>query len=464
MFPSGPSGFTPDPRITDYPGTMIRDWIMLCPDVPDPSYRAYSIIRAHIWEKDVKREVHLTQAQIGEMISKSEERTRKILKPLLKVGLLAIAEKREWWEFNPKLSRNERRTMNIYAVMDFPSDDYEGPRSISDFKTRFSRHTKTDRSKTTGREAIDVSAGQTDRSKTTGGSSPQVSDVSAGQTDRSKTTSGEVKNDRPYKNSLQGEGEEGDARARATGEPSTGDKPVWGVTGGASFAAPTLASANLVRDIAAKALLPGEALSAEDHQRLAALVESSRPVVEARKGLSWDEYEAWLKQGWVRPDGRRTFRSLPGALAWRLQPEQIQGEAWAWACEQRGAQEASEAHGERDVPQPRGGAHTGTCGVHGVQTFEGTCAVCDWENAEEARRHAAQSAPDEPVDNSDIPDEHDNAEGQGEIDEMMRASLAEADRRAAAKRERALAGVKKMFEETRSEAAREEAARLSKRE
>src|SRR5699024_1413620 len=156
-------------------------------------------------------------------------------------------------------------------------------------------HTKTDRSKTTGREATDVSAGQTDRSKTTGGSSPQVSDVSAGQTDRSKTTSGEDKNDRPYKNYLQGEGEEGDARAWVNGERSIGDKPVWRVTGGSSVAASTLASASLVRDITATALLPGEALSAEDHQRLAALVESSRPVVEARKGLSWDEYEAWLK-------------------------------------------------------------------------------------------------------------------------------------------------------------------------
>lgn len=193
------------------------------------------------------------------------------------------------------------------------------------------------------------------------------------------------------------EGEEGDAHARATGDSSAGDEPSWGVAGGTGFAAPTLASANLVRDIAGQVLLPGEALTAADHQRLAMLVEAARPVVDAQPGLAWEEYEKWLRQGWVRPDGRRTFRTLPGALAWRLQPAQIQGEAWAWACEQRGAQEASEAQGERDVPKPRTHVHTGTCGRHKVAlSDESKCLRCEHEEAQEIRQHQHQGP--EPAD------------------------------------------------------------------
>jgi hypothetical protein len=428
VIPDGRSGFVPDPRITEYPGTMIRDWIMLCPDIPDAAYRAYSIIRAHIWEKDVKREVHLTQADIGEMINKSEERTRKILKPLLKVGLLAIAEKREWWEYNPKLKRRERRTMNIYAVMDFPPEGYDGPKSVKDFRDRFSPRHSTDRSETTGRPTIRVSAGQTDRSETTGRSSSQVSDVSAGQADRSKMTSPAVKNDRPYKNLLQGEGEEGDARARVTGDPSAGDEPEWGVQGGTDFVVPTLASAELVRTIASKALLPGERLTAEDHQRLATLVEAARPLVQAQPGLSWEEYEAWLRQGWVRSDGRRAFRSFSGALGWRLTAERVQGEAWAWACEQRGAQESSEARGERDVPKPRTTVHAGTCGRHKVTLADdGNCLLCTREEAEEARqreaeRAAAEAAAAENANDGDI--ELDGQEDEAELEELSAETLA----------------------------------------
>ncbi|MEU0493762.1 hypothetical protein ABZ249_31430 [Nocardiopsis sp. NPDC006139] len=200
---------------------------------------------------------------------------------------------------------------------------------------------------------------------------------------------------------FEGEGEEGDARARAGGDPSAADEPVWGVAGGADFVAPSLASANLVREIAGRALLPGEHLSAIDHQRLATLVEAARPLVDAQPGLSWDEYTAWLKQGWVRKDGRRTFTSLPGALGWRLMPDQIQGAAWAWACEQRGAQEASEARGEREAPQGGANVHAGVCGRHKVAlTDDGACLWCqqeeraEWERLE-AERAAAAAAQDE---------------------------------------------------------------------
>ena len=427
MFPEGPSGFTPDPRIAEYPGTMIRDWIMLCPEIPDSAYRAYSVIRAHIWEKDTDRTVTLTQAQIAAMIGKSEERTRKILKPLLAVGLLTVAEKREWWEHNPRLNRRERRTMNIYAVTDFPPADYDGPKSISDFKVRFARQSATDRSDTTGRGAGHVSAGQTDRSKTTGGSSSQVSDVSAGQTDRSKMTSREVKNDRPYKNLSKKEGEEGDARARAMGEPSPVDEPQWGVAGGAGFAAPSLASAELIREIAGRVLLPGEGLTAADHQRLAMLAEAARPLVDAQPGLSWEEYTAWLKQGWVRPDGRRTFKSLPGALGWRLLPEQIRGQAWAWACEQRGAQEPSGARGGREVPPGGVQVHAGVCGRHKVAlTDDGKCLRCESEEAAEwqrleAERAAAAAAAE--ADDQDVDSEPEIEELDPALLEQMYASL-----------------------------------------
>ncbi|MFI6579360.1 hypothetical protein ACIBFB_26555 [Nocardiopsis sp. NPDC050513] len=314
------------------------------------------------------------------------------------------------------------------------------------------------------------------------GTENQSLDMTSGNAANSQVATGDwkpgpgfqegYKREQPQVEQEKKEGEEGDARARVTGEPSAGDEPVWGVSGGADFVAPTLASANLIRQIAGKLLRPGEELSAEEHQRLATLVEKARPVVEAQPGLSWEEYEAWLKQDWVRPDGRRTFRTLPGALGWRLLPEQVRKVAWPWACEQRGAQEPSEARGERDVPQPRGGARTGTCGVHGVQTFEGTCAVCERENAEEAERYKQAAAPeaasdvdgpeheDAPAPPEDVEDPGD--ESEAEFAEQMRADLAEAERRAAQDRERELAGLKAMFERTRAGAAVEEKARLSK--
>ena len=392
MLSDGPNGFVPDPRITEYPGTMIRDWIMLCPDIPDSAYRAYSIIRAHIWEKDVRREVHLTQAQISEMLRKSEDRTRKILKPLLAVGLLAVAEKREWWEYNPRLNRRERRTMNIYAVTDFPSADYEGPRSISDFKARFAEQAKADRSKTTGRGAPNVSAGQADRSKTTDEPTSQVSDVSAGQADRSKTTSDEVENNRPYKNPYKKEGEEGVARAREADSPSPDDEPQWGVAGGRRSARPTLADADVITDLARQVLAEGEALSADEHQELAGQVRAVRPVVEAQPGLSWAEYEAWLSQGWLRADGRPAYKIFSRALSWRLRPEQVRDHAWVWACQRRGAQEESEARGTRAAPERRK-EHEQRCGRHDTTLLDGRCVLCDEEEREaEAQRRADEEA------------------------------------------------------------------------
>lgn len=263
-----------------------------------------------------------------------------------------------------------------------------------------------------------------------------------------------LENPMPKNTTHEEEGEEGDARAGASPEsPSAGDEPVWGVAGGADFVAPTLASAQLIRAIAGRALLPGEELSAVDHQRLAGLVEAVRPVVESQPGLSWQEYEAWLHQGWVRPDGRRTFRTFSGALGWRLQPEQVRGQAWPWACERRGAQEASEARGERETPTSGGGSgtHTSTCGVHGTKLMEGVCVPCEKETALEDQRAAKAAEPQEGFDEFDFEAEEIDPEILREIEE----SFAEADEKRAAeakaRKEKELLALKNIFGSVQAE-------------
>lgn len=203
-------------------------------------------------------------------------------------------------------------------------------------------------------------------------------------------------------NSGEQEGEEGDARARAGGDPSPVDEPQWGVAGGHRPAAPSGASASLIAGIARTVLLENESLTPEEHRELAALADMARPLVDQTRGLSWEEYTAWLRQGWVRPDGRRTFRTLAGALRWRLAPEQIQTKAWAWACEQRGAREASEARGGREVPESTSQVHASTCGRHGTTlTDDGRCLRCEQEARDEDRRKAAEEAAAAAADSSD---------------------------------------------------------------
>jgi len=418
----GPAGFVPDPRITEYPGTYLRDWIALCPEINDAAYRLYAVVRAHIWEKDEQRQVTVTQEEIGQMCRKSTDRVRKIIKPLLAVGLLKVAGKREWYEYNPATKRNERRAMNTYAVTDFPGPDYEGPKSLADFRRRFLEAPETDRSKTTGRSPAGKDAGQTGRSKTTGRSSSQVSDVSAGQTDRSKTAKPAVENDPPSKNSFKkGEGE-GDARARVSDVDE-----VWGVKGTRRPGAASLESIDFIRTLAAAVLIDGETLERADHQSLAALMDEARPVVADRPGLSWEEYRAWLGQGWVNPDGTRRFNDFVGTLKWRLKATQVQHKAWPWACEQRGAGMPSEARGHREPPV----AKLPVCGRHGTEmTADGRCLPCDEETAESERdREWEFRQRHQPPDGAD---EHE-PEFNGEIDdavlERMREGLGASSRR-----------------------------------
>lgn len=382
----GPAAFEADPRIRAYPGTYVRDWIILCRELPDAAFRAYCAIRAHIWEKDEHRNVTVTQEEIGQMLDKSTDRVRKIIKPLLDMQLIRVAGKKEWYVYNHATKRNERRAMNIYAVTDFPADGYEGPRSLADFRRRF---LEPDRSKTTGRQAAGETAGHTDRSKTTGESSSQVTGITAGQADRSKTTSGAVENDPPSKNLSKNGGGEGDARARVSESA-----PVqWAVQGRRRTAPPSLEANDVVVALAEKILPEGAGLTANELDELAAAVDAVRPVVEDRPGLSWAEYRAWLEQGWYTPDGRPLYTSFFELLRWRLRPEQVQYKAWPWACAERGAREASEARGGRPAPAA---PELPKCGRHGTQLVDGRCLPCDSEQAErDALERARQEAPPE---------------------------------------------------------------------
>ena len=222
----------------------------------------------------------------------------------------------------------------------------------------------------------------------------------------------------------EGEGEEGDAHAGASGDPSAGDEPQWGVSGRRRPSGPTRASADLIRTISWDVLLEDEELTIEEHRELAALADAARPVVQAQQGLSWEEYVAWLRQGWVRPDGRRTFNTFHGALRWRLLPEQIQGRAWAWACERRGVQAFSGARGGREVSPPGAQVHTATCGRHGTTlTGQGRCLPCEAEAT--AQDRSAQKAP-APEPTPELEDRQDEEPELEELDPQVLARMYDA--------------------------------------
>ena len=187
------------------------------------------------------------------------------------------------------------------------------------------------------------------------------------------------------------EGEEGDrAPARET-DPSPDDEPQWGVTGARRSARPTLEDADVITDLARQVMAEGEVLTADEHQELAGQVRAVRPVVEAQPGLSWAEYEAWLGQGWLRPDGTAAYKMFSRALSWRLQPERVKDRAWVWACQRRGAREESEARGARKAPERT--EHEQTCGRHDTTLLDGRCVPCAEEDREaEAQRRADEEA------------------------------------------------------------------------
>ena len=221
------------------------------------------------------------------------------------------------------------------------------------------------------------------------------------------------------------EGEDRDARTRASGDPSCGGEPVpgGGVAGQRRYAGVSLASRDLIARIAADTLLVGEGISDEDHTELAALVDAARPVVDSVPGLDWQEYTTWLGYDLVHPDGRPKFKTLPGVLRWRLSADRIRREARQWVAEQRGAQDTSGPRGHREGPQEFGGRDDGggTCGVHRTRLTSGRCLLCDQEDRE---------ALADPVD-VDEHEHQDHGDGPDEVDpdllDRMRASLAGTD-------------------------------------
>lgn len=239
-----------------------------------------------------------------------------------------------------------------------------------------------------------------------------------------------------FKNNTQEqEGEEGVARARDADSPSPDDEPQWGVSGGRRSARPTLADADVITDLAREVLAEGEVLTAEEHQELAGQVRAVRPVVEAQPGLSWAEYESWLAQGWLRPDGTAAYKMFARALSWRLRPEQVKDRAWPWACQRRGAREESEARGARKAPE--GQVHQQRCGRHDTTLLDGArCVVCDDEEREaEAQRRAAEDAAAATEDYIEYTDEEVDEIGvdPGLQEQMMRELQAHDERAAAAK-------------------------------
>ncbi|GAB3214286.1 hypothetical protein GCM10027294_53440 [Marinactinospora endophytica] len=208
-------------------------------------------------------------------------------------------------------------------------------------------------------------------------------------------------NHMPKKTNVGREGEERDARARANDGSG-------GVEGERRYPGVSLASRDLIATITRDVLPQGQGISEEEWTELAALLDAMRPTVEVSP-ISWEEYTAWLAQGWVHPDGRPAYRTFHGALRWRLSPERVRGEAYVWALQQRAAQDDSGPQGGRD-PQHRDDPFTGTpersgtCGVHGTALTTGVCIPCENEvraeqNAE-ARRWS-DSFDDLPADESD---------------------------------------------------------------
>lgn len=220
------------------------------------------------------------------------------------------------------------------------------------------------------------------------------------------------------KNTETKEGEEGDARARASADPPSdgGGGPAAGaaapesavpVAGGRAVAASVM-SLEFVEGLAREVLPRGTVLSGEDHQELAALLDEARPVVDAVQGLAWGEFEAYLRQGWWK-GARKRFESFPAVLRTRLNAQHIRSKAVVWAAEQRADRPGVEGAHTTTAP---GDPFTGTlptsqtCLVHGtVLTADRRCANCEAEAAEPSRT----STPDVPV-QGDAPEDLEDAD------------------------------------------------------
>lgn len=186
----------------------------------------------------------------------------------------------------------------------------------------------------------------------------------------------------------EGEGEDRDARAHASNDPSPGDtpEPGAGLRGQRRYRGVSLASRDLVADIVRAVLTEREGISDDEWTEFAARADMMRSAVESSP-VSWEEYEAWLRQGWVHPDGRPAFKDFSKTLRWRLSPDRLRAEAWVWVLEQRAAKEDSGPHGGREAPRSElsdGRPElNGVCGVHKTTyTSDGKCLRCEAENAE----------------------------------------------------------------------------------
>lgn len=186
----------------------------------------------------------------------------------------------------------------------------------------------------------------------------------------------------------EGEGEDRDARAHASNDPSPGDTPEQGagLQGQRRYRGVSLASRDLVAEIVRAVLTEREGISDDEWTEFAARADMMRSAVETAP-VSWEDYEAWLRQGWVHPDGRPAFKDFSKTLRWRLSPDRLRVEAWVWVLEQRAAKENSGPQGGREAPRSElsdGRPElNGVCGVHKTTyTSDGKCLRCEAENAE----------------------------------------------------------------------------------
>lgn len=187
---------------------------------------------------------------------------------------------------------------------------------------------------------------------------------------------------------IEGEGEDQDARAHASNDPSPGDTPKEGagLQGQRRYRGVSLASRDLIAEIVRAVLTEREGISDGEWTEFAARTDMMRSTVE-QSPVSWEEYQAWLRQGWVHPDGRPAFKDFSKTLRWRLNPDRLRSEAWVWVLEQRAAKEDSGPQGGREAPRSElsdGRPElNGVCGLHKTTyTSDGKCLRCEAENVE----------------------------------------------------------------------------------
>lgn len=416
------------------PGTFVRDSIIFMRDLKDSPFRLYCMMRSHVWETNKDRTVAITSAELESMMGRSRSTIWRYLENLRDVGLIGLHEQRVWWVYQGATSGHaERRTMNVYAVFDVPLPGYDGPRTVKDVRQAFEGkhgpragdrvHVRSGSGErviehfnpngpnpsvpvadadeatptfpafdqpvpTPAHGTDEVSIVRADEPATTG--APTGADtgdadtgattpptprngVLAGQTDVSNVGEPCFTNDTPYKNAFQDSGGEGrGARARAI-EGERVDRV-------------SAASWDVIADVARTVLPRDQALTEDEYQRLAMMCEHARQVVASHGRVTWDEYEQWLRHGWVTSAGVARYKTFVGTLTWRLNPDQINGKALAWVYRLRGEREAEATRGTRE--KPVGPVPTCERHTHTPLSAVGRCWVCEDEHVEAAQDRA----------------------------------------------------------------------------